>query len=292
MVFEKAIGMRMPFPTVGNIVAILKLMRAHSAAGAALLVLVGGQMAGARLTWAWLLPAGLAFLLAAAGNADNDICDLAVDRVNRPNRPLPAGTLTLRQAEAVRLGLVLTALLLALRLGWLEVVGAVSALGLTAWYTRALKCVPLAGHLLVGGLTAVPLLYGGLVAGNGAATLWAAGGVGFFFAGRELVKAIHDVPGDERAGCRTVPVAWGEAWAWRVSAGLFGAAVGWSWYALRAAGVWPGWAILGAVGVLAPLARLWRGPSVEREEIALFLAWSKVGGLALLALLLLEGGRY
>lgn len=273
-------------------VAVLKLMRAHSAAGAALLVLVGGHLAGTRLTPAWALPAGLAFLLAAAGNADNDLCDVAVDCLNRPQRPLPSGELTLQQAAAVRLGLVVAAAGVALRLGWLEVVGTMVALGLTALYTRVLKRLPLVGHLVVGGLTAVPLLYGGLVAGNVGAVWWAAGAVGFFFAGRELVKAIYDLPGDKVAGWRTVPAVWGEVWAWRLAAGLFGAAVGWAAYALWITGVWPGWALLGAVGLLAPLVRLWRKVPAEREKIVLFLAWSKVGGLGLLALLLLGKGGH
>ncbi|MFX1562309.1 MAG: UbiA family prenyltransferase, partial [Promethearchaeota archaeon] len=40
------------------------------------------------------------FCVASAGNVVNDIYDLEVDRVNRPNRPLPSGAMTVRQAKA------------------------------------------------------------------------------------------------------------------------------------------------------------------------------------------------
>ncbi|GEM_PF-7123440 len=271
----------LPLPALGLALATLKLVRAHSAAGAALLVAVGGRLAGADVGWPWLLPMALAFLLAAAGNADNDIHDVAADRLNRPARPLPAGELSVRAAKRVRLALVLAALATAARLGGPAPAGTAVALALTAWYTRGLKGYPLAGHLAVGGLTAAPLVYGGLLAGNVGAVWWAAGSVGLFFAGREVVKAIHDLAGDRAAGWRTAPAAWGEVWAWRLAAGLFGGATGFAWYALRLAGHWPGLAPALAAGLLAPMARACR-PHSTREDLAFFLAWSKLAGLAIL----------
>jgi geranylgeranylglycerol-phosphate geranylgeranyltransferase len=54
------------------------------------------------VTLALLLPvlfgALMAAVLNAANNAVNQIYDLDIDRVNKPKRPLPAGTLTLREA--------------------------------------------------------------------------------------------------------------------------------------------------------------------------------------------------
>ncbi|HEY5908794.1 MAG TPA: UbiA family prenyltransferase, partial [Vicinamibacteria bacterium] len=54
------------------------------------------------VTAALLLPvlwgALMAAVLNAANNAVNQIYDLDIDRVNKPRRPLPAGTLSLREA--------------------------------------------------------------------------------------------------------------------------------------------------------------------------------------------------
>ncbi|MDQ7030187.1 MAG: UbiA family prenyltransferase [Ardenticatenia bacterium] len=273
---------------VAFVLAVLKLMRAHSAAGAGLLVAVGGRLAGAEVGWPWLLPMSLAFLLAAAGNADNDIHDVATDWLNRPTRPLPAGELSVKAARRVRLALVGAALVIAVWLGGPAPTGTVVALALTAWYTRALKGYPLAGHLVIGGLTAAPLVYGGLLAGNGRAVWWAAGSVASFFAGREVVKAIRDLPGDRLAGWRTVPVAWGDVWAWRLAAGLFGGATGFAWYALWSAGLWPGWALGGSAVLLAPSVSALPSRDAGADP-TFFLAWSKVAGLLLLVALLVPG---
>ena len=46
-----------------------------------------------------LFLAGLVgFLITAAGNSINDIIDIDIDRINRPNRPLPSLKLTFKQA--------------------------------------------------------------------------------------------------------------------------------------------------------------------------------------------------
>ena len=49
--------------------------------------------------------------MAAAGNVVNDIYDLEVDKINRPDRPLPSGQITLRQAKVWTVILILLSLL-------------------------------------------------------------------------------------------------------------------------------------------------------------------------------------
>ena len=51
--------------------------------------------------------AASAALIAAAGNVYNDLRDLEIDRINRPNRPLPSGRMSTRAAatQAATLGL-------------------------------------------------------------------------------------------------------------------------------------------------------------------------------------------
>ena len=55
----------------------------------------------------------MAAVLNAASNAINQIYDLEIDRVNKPKRPLPAGTLTMGEAWGFTLGCFVLAWLLA-----------------------------------------------------------------------------------------------------------------------------------------------------------------------------------
>src|SRR5260370_5000896 len=62
----------------------------------------GAHHAKPPVTGALLVPVVLGVLMAgifnAANNAINQIYDLPIDRVNKPKRPLPSGTLTLGEA--------------------------------------------------------------------------------------------------------------------------------------------------------------------------------------------------
>ena len=68
----------------------------------ALSVAVGGLCAQGPLTDAVLLAALSAVWINAAGNAFNDLIDVDIDLINRPQRPLPAGRITLRTAAFLR----------------------------------------------------------------------------------------------------------------------------------------------------------------------------------------------
>lgn len=275
---------------IGPVWHALRLMRAHSALGAALAVAVGGSLSGAELDYTWLAPMALAFLLAAAGNVDNDVQDVAIDRQNRPRRPLPAGNVSSEAARRLALGLGASGLLLALWLGRVATGGAAAALVLTVWYTRRLKAYPLVGPLLVGALTATALGYGGLVAGNLVATFWPMAGLGLVFAGREVVKTMYDVAGDRTVGLRTTAVAWGHAGAMRAATILFGAGTACVVYAgLPWLQTDPtAWLTLGTVLGLffVPLVPLWRAPT-DRDVCGRFLVTSKLVGLGTLVAVLI-----
>ena len=148
-----------------------------------------------------------AALIGAGANAINDVFDLAIDRVNRPDRPLPSGAVSVGAAQAVwvgssLLGVGLSALLSPLHLGV-----AVGAVGLLYAYSARLKRVPLAGNLAVALILAVAILYGGLAVGplTGALGLGAAFAFGATLA-REIAKDIEDVAGDAAEGARTLPL--------------------------------------------------------------------------------------
>ena len=69
----------------------------------------------------------------------------------------------------------------------------------------------LLGNVVVGGVIALGVLFGGLAVGPANGPLWAGvalGGVIVF--AREIAKDVEDAEGDRIGGARTLPLAWGE----------------------------------------------------------------------------------
>jgi geranylgeranylglycerol-phosphate geranylgeranyltransferase len=159
-----------------------------------------------------LFPLFLAVVLVTgAGNTINDYYDAAIDRVNRPDRPIPSGTVSER--GAFRLALLLFAIGCAAAVP----AGPVPALialvnSLLLWlYAARLKKVALFGHFTVAYLSASIFLFGGAALGSvGALSVLPLALITFLgTVSRELLKAAEDVEGDREGGARTFPVRYG-----------------------------------------------------------------------------------
>jgi len=155
--------------------------------------------------------------LAAAGNVVNDIYDLEVDRVNRPERPLPSGALTLGEAKAltailVALGLISAALTTPLSaIGpWTLAIAAIFALIGLAYAAKG-KVLGLLGNFTVSVSFAFGLFYGALTTHPLIPPVtW----VYFFTAasvlqGRESIKGIEDIEGDALRNVQTIARRYG-----------------------------------------------------------------------------------
>ena len=199
---------------------LARLVRAHNLLLAAAGVLAGGWIALGTVA----LPKLLAFAalsgagLGAAGNAANDVQDVAADRVNAPGRhPLASGRLRGETAHLVIwFGIVLGIGAAALVSGR-QVLVAVVALAVMLGYSPLLKRRGLPGNVAVAVVGGLPLFYGALAVG-----LPAAGIVPWVLAAwlhltRELVKDLEDEAGDRTAGRRTLPVRLGVAGASRIT---------------------------------------------------------------------------
>jgi geranylgeranylglycerol-phosphate geranylgeranyltransferase len=135
-------------------------------------------------------------LIAGFGNVHNDICDIEVDKINRPERPLPSGKISLRSANTFTNILVIAGNALGAVLGWIPMVITLAATFLLSWYNRKLKMIPLWGNIAVSGLTALAFIFGGILVGNmGIALIPAIFSLLFHFS-REMVKDIEDISGD------------------------------------------------------------------------------------------------
>ena len=153
--------------------------------------------------------AASAALIAAAGNVYNDLRDLEIDRINRPNRPLPSGRISTRATAIEAAALGLAGWLLSFWLGpylWAISTGVVAGLYL---YSSHLKSTVLWGNLLVSGLAAAAFPYGALAAGGMGRTWLPASFAFLFHFSREIIKDMEDVVGDRRRGVSTLALVAG-----------------------------------------------------------------------------------
>jgi geranylgeranylglycerol-phosphate geranylgeranyltransferase len=205
-----------------NPLAFLALMRPLNCLIAALSVYVGAFTFGLR--WPSLdlgIAALSAALIAAAGNAFNDVRDVAIDRINRPARPLPAGKLSQHAALYFCYVLVLAGLALAWWLTPLTGLIASCIVGALTVYSISLKNTAFWGNLCIGLIAALAFPYGALALG-GLGRSWIPAGFAFLFhLGREIVKDIEDIAGDRAGGAQTLPLLWTPRQAAHLAALIF-----------------------------------------------------------------------
>ena len=196
--------------------------------------ILSGALVGYGATRAPLgaLPLGLAVLAAAvlnaASNGLNQICDLENDRINKPQRPLASGEMTLTEAAAFTTFAYIAALVMAAGVNRqtfvIYVVAALATIAYSAPPIR-LKRHPFGSNFIIA------LVRGELLKVAGWATVatvlrsiepWFIGLVYFvFLLGATTTKDFADVEGDRAAGCITLPVRYGAAWSARAISGSF-----------------------------------------------------------------------
>lgn len=160
--------------------------------------------------WFNILLAGLAGASAAsAGNIINDIIDIDIDRINRPGRTLPSGRLTETGALALYAGFNLAGLVFSCFINIPAVVIYLLCVAAIFLYSRSFKGIPLIGNFVVGVLTALAFIFGGVASGN-----WVMALIPAFFALlinfiREIIKDMEDVEGDSRNSVITFPQKYG-----------------------------------------------------------------------------------
>jgi 4-hydroxybenzoate polyprenyltransferase len=170
----------------------------------------------------------MAAVLNAASNALNQICDLEIDRVNKPRRPLPSGRMSLTEAWLFTAFAYAAALGLAWQVApggrrecfWIAVAATLitflysvppvrtKRLGIWANVTIA---IPRGVLLKVAGWSAVKTILG--------VEPWFIGGIfGLFLLGASTTKDFADMEGDARGGCHTLPIIYGvRRAAWMIS---------------------------------------------------------------------------
>jgi len=167
-----------------------------------------------------------AFMLLAGTMVFNDIQDVQVDRINSPDRPIPSGRVTLRQAYALSIVFSALALISSLVLGVLTFLTALVALALMAYYNTRGKKTGLLGNVVVSFNVALPFFFGGLAVNSLRPLLFIFFLVAFLAnTAREVAKGIADIAGDSSKGILTIAVTQGPKRAAELAAAFFVVAV-------------------------------------------------------------------
>jgi len=207
-------------------------------------------------TIAFVCAIASAILLTGASNGINQIADVETDRINRPERPLPSGELTLSQSWGIVTALSAASLLLAWRTGPAFTICVAATLPVTAAYSLPplrTKRIPFLANITIALPRGLLLVVAGWAAGGGALRIeaWVLGSVAFLYLfGAATTKDFGDVEGDRLTGCVTLPILWGARRAARFVAPFL--VVPFLLYPVAAAVNWlPGgvapWAVLGVL---------------------------------------------
>lgn len=167
-------------------------------------------------------------LYTAFAMVTNDIIDIEADKVNEPNRPIPLGKLSPKEALTYSFALLALGVVTASLTGniWFLSVPQVVALA-SVVYNLYLKKIGFLGNILVSSLVASSFIGGGLIAVGHIETYLMLFALMAFIGnlGREVHKGIADVEGDRSKGVMTIAVAYGVQKAKWLSVSLYTTAV-------------------------------------------------------------------
>ena len=158
------------------------------------------------------------FFETAAGNVINDYFDYNIDLINKPERPIPSGRISLTAGRnygylLFLLGTVCGFLISFLTDNWIPFGIVLIADVVLYLYAYKLKTAPLIGNLTVGFMTGFGFVFGGFCLNNPTIIITSIY-LGFFAfvmtTARELVKDIEDMEGDKAEGAKTLPILYGE----------------------------------------------------------------------------------
>lgn len=154
------------------------------------------------------------FFETAAGNVINDYFDYNIDLINKPERPIPSGRISLKNGRNYAYFLFLAGticgfLISYLTNNWIPFIIVLIADIILYLYAYKLKSTPLIGNLTVGFMTGFGFVFGGYTINNPNIVMISLY-LGFFAfvmtTARELAKDIEDIEGDKSDGARTLPI--------------------------------------------------------------------------------------
>lgn len=189
---------------------LIKICRPLTTLTGALAVMLGGYVAG---TGEWLniaLAVIATILVSASANAWNDYLDIEIDRINQPDRPLPAGDVSPEAVKYFSFILSGLSLLIAAFINLPSFIIVLLANIILYFYSLKLKSTVLIGNITIAFISAMSAVAGGVAAGNPEATIWLFLIIFVAILGREVLKTLADYEGDLSESVRTISTVWGK----------------------------------------------------------------------------------
>ena len=154
------------------------------------------------------------FFLAGAGMVINDYYDFEIDKINRPQRPIPRGSITLTQAKLLYIICILIGISLSVfnvlifSLNYFVIIIAV-IFGFIGWlYAKWGKKSGFFGNIIVSVSFSIGMIYGALLNSSYVPMY-----IYFFFftsllllLSREVIKGCEDIEGDKNEGVKTLAI--------------------------------------------------------------------------------------
>jgi len=167
------------------------------------------------------------FFVSGFAMISNDYFDLDVDRINRPERPLPSGRVTVSELVVLSCVFTLCGFVTALLLGPLLLLVAIVGWAIAFLYNWKYKESGLPGNLMVSYSVAATFIFGGFAAGRPFdGVVWVFGALAFTFdLGEEIANGVMDMEGDAKRSVKSIAITRGRRFALRLSAALFAVVV-------------------------------------------------------------------
>ena len=153
---------------------------------------------------------GSGFFLTSASMVINDIYDREIDLINAPNRPIPSGLISVKEAWIYGVLLILAGMISAYLINtYCFVIALVSSL-VSLTYNMRFKKYGLIGNFMVSFCVAMPFLFGNYAV-FGKSNLLNIFSLAAFLVntGREIIKGIADVEGDAKRDVRSIARTYG-----------------------------------------------------------------------------------
>ena len=154
------------------------------------------------------------FFIAASGMVINDYYDVEIDKINRPERPIPRGSITLKQAKILWIVCILIGMTLAILNSFLLGIGFINIIlaaffAFIGWlYAAWGKKSGFIGNIIVSISFSIGLIYGAVL-NNSIIPPY----IYFFFVtafllllSREVIKGCEDIEGDKNEGVKTLAI--------------------------------------------------------------------------------------
>ncbi len=156
-------------------------------------------------------------IIAGGANVINDYFDLEIDKINKPYRPIAAGTVDKREGFVFAIGLFFVGIVIGYFVNWKAFFVSIVSSVLLFLYSAKLKRTVLWGNLTVSAVTALAFIYGGIAVNRIGFALIPAIFSFFYHLGREIIKDVEDMKGDSASKIKTLPIVHGELFSLKVA---------------------------------------------------------------------------